>query len=519
MDVKTYNVGHLAKVVKNDNDMTLELNSEYIIEAIKYGVITLIPTSDDDPGIYYVSTNVFEKCFESFAPQIKEDKEEKTYSLTPNDIDEIMDNCELEVYTVFEKCTVVACKLPNGFVLVESSACVDPTNYDEHISGKMMLVGYQSSTFHEEIKLTNKDILIIGDRYKVIEYAIESKVKLIVLALNNVLSKDLIEKAKENNVTIIRTKLTSFEIANMISLSNYISSIITCENPVTTFDDDFYDEFQMLARKTKHTNYPVINHRNECLGLISLNGINEFQRQKVILVDHNNFEQSVVGIEEAVILEIIDHHNLGRVGTKVPINFRSMPVGCTATIIYKMFLEKKVRIPKHIAGLLLSAIISDTLLFTSPSTTKEDKDAAEKLAKLAKVKIKEYGYQMLKASSSIDGLTINEQLYQDYKSYTVGKLHIGISQLITMDFDEIYKNKEEYIDKLDAMYEMSPGVNALFITDIIKKGSYVFYNTKSYELIRDAFNLKDIKQGIFIPGVISRKKQILPALMDMLEKQ
>ena len=393
------------------------------------------------------------------------------------------------------------------------------TQYDEYIQGKMMLVGYQSSTFHEEIKLTNEDILIIGDRYKVIEYAIESKVKLIVLALNNVLSKDLVKKAEENNVTIIRTKLTSFEIANKISLSNYIYSIKTCDNPVTTFDDDFYDEFQILARKTKHTNYPVINHKNECLGLISLNGINEFQRQRVILVDHNNFEQSVIGIEEAIILEIIDHHNLGRVGTKVPINFRSMPVGCTATIIYKMFLEKKVRIPKNIAGLLLSAIISDTLLFTSPSTTREDVDAAEKLAKLAKVKIKDYGHKMLKASSSIDGLTINEQLYQDYKSYTVGKLHIGISQLITMDFDEIYNNKEEYIEKLDSMYELSPGVNALFITDVIKKGSYVFYNTKSSEIIRDAFNLKDIKQGMFIPNVISRKKQMLPALMDILEKQ
>ena len=169
--------------------------------------------------------------------------------------------------------------------------------------------------------------------------------------------------------------------------------------------------------------------------------------------------------------------------------------------------------------LLLSAIISDTLLFTSPSTTKEDVDSAQKLAKLAKVKIKEYGHKMLKASSSIDGLTIDQQLYQDYKSYTVGKLHIGISQLITMDFEDIYSKKEEYIEKLDSMYELSPGVNVLFVTDIIKKGSYVFYNSKSSELIRDAFNLKDIKQGTFIPGVISRKKQMLPALMEMLEKQ
>lgn len=392
------------------------------------------------------------------------------------------------------------------------------TNYDEFIKGKMMLVGYQSSTFHEEIKLTNEDILIVGDRYKVIDYAIESNVKLIVIALNNIISHDLIRKANEKKVTIIRTSLNSFEIANMISLSNYADSIMTCSNPVTTFDDDFYDEFQLIARKTKHTNYPVINHKNECLGIISLNSINEYQRQKVILVDHNNFEQSVLGIEEAIILEIIDHHNLGRVGTRVPINFRSMPVGCTATIIYKMYQEKKVKIPKNIAGLLLSSIISDTLLFTSPSTTKLDVDTATQLAKLAKVKIKEYGHKMLKAASSIEGLSISEQLNQDYKSYTVGKLHIGISQLTTMDFDDIYKNKDEYINKLDSIYELSPGVNALFITDIIKKGSYVIYNTKSEDIIKDAFNLKEIYEGIFIPNILSRKKQILPVLMETLEK-
>lgn len=393
------------------------------------------------------------------------------------------------------------------------------TCYDEYIKGKTMLVGYQSSTFHEEIKLTSEDILIIGDRYKIIEYAIESKVKLIILALNNTLSKDIIDKAKKNNITIIRTHLSSFEIANMISLSNYIDSINNCTNPITVFDDDYYDEFQILSRKTKHTNYPVINHKNECLGLISLNRSNEYEKQKVILVDHNNFDQSIEGIEEAIILEIIDHHNLGTIGTKVPINFRSMPVGCTATIIYKMFLEKKVKIPKHIAGLLLSAIISDTLLFTSPSTTNEDVEASQKLAKLAKININEYGYKMLKAASSIEGLSINEQIYQDYKSYTVGKLHIGLSQLTTLTFDEIYKNKDEYIEKLNSMNEISPGVNALFITDIIRKGSYVIYNNKSEEIIRDAFNLNEIYQGIFIPNIISRKKQILPAIMDILEKQ
>ena len=303
----------------------------------------------------------------------------------------------------------------------------------------------------------------------------------------------------------------------MMSLSNYVTNINNCTKPITIYDDDYYDEFQLLTKKTKHNNYPVINHKGECLGLICLNSINEYEKQKVILVDHNNFEQSVEGIEEANILEIIDHHNLGAIGTKVPINFRSMIVGCTATIIYKMFLESHIKIPKNIAGLLLSAIISDTLLFTSPSTTNIDIEIANSLSQIANLDIKEYGYKMLKASSSISGLSINEQIYQDYKSYTVGKLHIGIGQLITMDFEDIKKNIDEYVKRLDDMSSNNPGVHAIFITDIIKKGSYVIYNSKSEELIKDAFNLSDIKEGIFIPNILSRKKQIIPPIMEIME--
>lgn len=393
------------------------------------------------------------------------------------------------------------------------------THFDENIKGRTMLVGYQSSTFHEEIELTSDDILIIGDRYKIIEYAINSKVKMIILALNSSISRELIDKAKRNAVTIIRSNMSSFEIANKISLSNYAKSINNCNNPITLYDDDFYDEFQIVAKKTKHTNYPVINHKGECLGLICLNSSNEFKKQQVILVDHNNFEQSVEGIEEATILEIIDHHNLGGVGTRMPINFRCMPVGCTATIIYKMFLEKNINIPSHIAGLLLSAILSDTLLFTSPSTTIDDKDAANDLSKISKTDIKEYGYKMMKASSTIKNLSINEQIYQDYKSYTVGNVHVGLSHLITMDFEEIYSNIDAYIERLDDITENYPGVNAIFITDIIKKGSYVIYNIKSESIIKDAFNLKEIHQGIFIPNIMSRKKQILPSIMEAIDQK
>lgn len=393
------------------------------------------------------------------------------------------------------------------------------SRYEDYINGKMMLVGYQSSTFQEEILLTNEDILVVGDRYKIIDYAIDSHVKMIILAVNSNIKDDLLEKAKINNVTIIRTSMTSYEIANMVRLSNYSCNINTHINPITICEDDYYDEFQLIAKKTKHTNYPVVNRKGECLGSIQINLSNEFERKKVILVDHNNYEQSVEGIEEAIVVEIIDHHNLGTIGTKVPINFRSMTVGCTATIIYKMFEEKEVEIPSDIAGILLSAIISDTLLFTSPSTTEDDINASERLANIAKIDVNNYGYKMLKASSTIDGLTINEQLYEDYKSYTVGRLHLGISQLITMDFEKINKNINEYVDKLNELNSVTPGVNVIFITDIFKRGSYVIYNTKAEEIIMNAFNLKEIYEGIFIPSIMSRKKQMLPPIMEIMEMQ
>lgn len=392
------------------------------------------------------------------------------------------------------------------------------TKFDDVITGKIVSVGYQSSTIQEEVKLCKDDILIIGDRYKVLDYAIDCHVELIILAHNSNINAELLQKAKNNKVTIIQSSLCSFNISNLISLSNPIISINENTHPVTVNDTDFYKDFDSLTVKANHSNYPVINNKGECLGLISLSWPNSYEKQKVILVDHNTFAQSVEGIEEAEIVEIIDHHNLGAIGTTLPINFRSMPVGCTATMIYQMYLENKVNIPQSIAGLLVSAILSDTLLLTSPTTTELDKDAVSKLAKLAKIDAQKYGYEMLKASSSIKGLSITQQIYNDYKSYTVGNSQIGIGQLVTMDFDEINKNIGEYVTKLNEMTENDYALVALFITDIIKNGSYIIYNEKAKDIIKDSYNLKDVYEGVFVKNIVSRKKQMLPAILDVMEK-
>lgn len=391
--------------------------------------------------------------------------------------------------------------------------------FDDEIEGEVLIGSYQSQTFFDEVDLKESNILIIGDRFKVLNYAIDSKVKLIIITGNHDLSEDLIEKAKENKVNIIKTNLNTFQTGNAITYSNYIKTIIINTTPTIVANSDYRTEFIDLANKIGHTNYPVINNQKECVGLIKITDVDKYSKQKVILVDHNSLEQSVTGIEEAEIEEIIDHHNLGAIGTSIPINFRSMPVGCTCTIIFKMYQEAEIEIPKEMAGIMLSAILSDTLIFKSPTTTESDKIAAEELSKIAGVEIEAYGRQMLTEASSIKGMTIEEVFYQDFKSYKVGNTTLGISQIITMDFENIKKNLQDYVDKLDEIAKGEYGVVTLFVTDVISNGSYVLFNTSSKDIVADSFNIPNIEEGAFIKDLVSRKKQMLPNLMETLEKR
>lgn len=403
--------------------------------------------------------------------------------------------------------------------LIKTLDAQEILRFSEEITGNVLIGGYQSQTIFDEVEFKEDHILIIGDRYKVLNYAIESKVRLIVLTGNHNIQEDLLEKAKQNKVNIIMTSMDTFTAGNTISLSNYVKNIVVNNSPVTVNDIDYRTDFIDLANKIGHTNYPIVDKKNECLGLIKVTDVEKYSKQKVILVDHNNLEQSVSGIEEAQIEEIIDHHNLGAIGTSIPINFRSMPVGCTCTIIYKMFEEYHIEIPKDIAGLMVSAILSDTLIFKSPTVTEEDKIAAEALASIAGIEIEAYGRKMLTEASSIKGMSIEDVFFQDFKSYKVGNTTIGISQVITMDFENIKKNLTDYINKLDEIAKGEYGVVTLFITDVISNGSYVLFNTEAKDIVAESFNIPDIEEGTFIPDLVSRKKQMLPNLMDVLEKR
>ena len=282
---------------------------------------------------------------------------------------------------------------------------------------------------------------------------------------------------------------------------------------------DYLKDFLEKAKTLKHSNYPILNNKNECKGLLTLTDTNNVKRKRVILVDHNNTNQSVDGLDEAEIIEVIDHHNIGDIVTKRPINFRNSNCGCVSTMVYEMFNENNIDIPKEYAGILASAIISDTLLLTSPTTTQRDIDALEKLAYIARINYKEYGRELLKHGMSIKGFTNEEILYKDFKTYKVDDYLVGVGQVLTNDLTSIKKKYGELVTYMDEVAKKENyKVLTLFITDVFKKVSNCLYNKSAEDYVKEAFGLNRIEEGIELPGIISRKTQIAPNLMDVLDR-
>ncbi len=391
---------------------------------------------------------------------------------------------------------------------------------DDEIIGNILAASYRSTTFINTVKLTSDDILIVGDRHSVIEYAVNAKVKMIILSGYSEIKDEHINIAKENGVNIIRSSYDTYHIAKLISLSNYIRTMKRTTKDAVYFDENSYvDDILDVNKKLRHTNYPVINSKSgKCLGLLRITDLDSKNPKKVILVDHNEEKQSVEGLDEAEIIEIVDHHNLSSLSTSSPINFRNMAVGSSCTIVYSLYKEKNITIPKEIAGLMLSGIISDTLILRSPTTTDLDREAVKELSTIAGVNYEEYGLNLIKAGTSLEGMSHEDVIYNDFKLYTVDDKTLGIGQFFTTNFDEIKKEMNEYLDTLDREAEDNNySLIALYITDIIKNGSYVLYNRKAADIMRMAYD-EDIEEGSYIQDCVSRKKNVVPLIMSSFEK-
>lgn len=389
--------------------------------------------------------------------------------------------------------------------------------FKEKISGTIILSTYKTTDFEENINLSSNNILITGNRFNIIKEAIKTKVRLIIIVGSRKISDDIINLAKKNKVDIILTMQDPLYVSKMLVLSNYISNILN--KTTAPIDENMYvNDFLTIANKYKHTNYSVVNRKGELLGLLRSSDVHDKNRKKVILVDHNEPNQSVDGLEEALILEIIDHHKVGNINSNNPINFRNMAVGSSNTIIYEMYKEAKVKPPKDIAGLMLSGIISDTLIFHSPTSTLLDERAAKELALIAKVDINKYAKSMFEAAATIKGKTVEEIIYDDFKSFVISNRKIGIGQMMVIDYEAVLKEKNKYIEAMEKISrEHDYDIIAFVITDALNSNSYLLYNEKAKTIFESIFEANPIYEGYELKGIVSRKKQIIPLLMEELK--
>ena len=334
------------------------------------------------------------------------------------------------------------------------------------------------------------DLIIMGDREEDHLQAIAQNVSCIIVGMGIEVTEKVIKLAHEREIIIIRSPYDTFTIARLINQSIPVKYIMKTDNLVTFSTEDFTDDIQNEMIKHRHRAFPVINKKGKCIGTISRRNFLDMHKKKVALVDHNEKDQAVDNIEKAEIMEIIDHHKLGSLETMTPISFRNQPVGCTATILYEMYGEQKLEISPTIAGLLCAAIISDTLMFRSPTCTLSDKMAAGALALIAGIDIEKFAREMFKAGSNLKDKSPEEIFYQDYKKFIAeGDINFGVGQISSMDTDELAVIKERLVPFMVSECGRHGVTRVYFmLTNIIEESTeLLYYGDGSEEMAKIAF--------------------------------
>lgn len=364
-----------------------------------------------------------------------------------------------------------------------------------------------------------EDICICGDRELVQEFVLDCNARLMIITNNTNPSEKIIDLAKEKGCTIITTPYDSFTAARLIPQSIPIEYVMTKNNLITFSTSDFIEEIKDIMLETRYRSYPVLDEDGSVVGSISRYHLITQQRKKVILVDHNEKTQSVDGLEDADILEIIDHHRIGDIQTGQPIYFRNEPVGSTSTIVANIFFENGIRPSKKVAGLLCGAIISDTLLLKSPTATIVDEIILKRLAEIASIDIEKFAQEMFKAGTSLEGKSSKELLYQDFKIFNMGNFKVGVGQITTTYMDgftplindlKTVMNEKANQGKFDLII--------LMVTDIFKSSSLFIVCGEHKEVFSRAFNIKLNNGTAYIDQVVSRKKQVIPPLTEVINQ-
>ena len=418
-----------------------------------------------------------------------------------------------------------------------SKACTQYTNIIETLEGAM-LIGDEREYFKEgkvliaaanpdmmEYYIEKHDLVILGNRYESQLCAIEMEAGCIIVCEGAGVSMTIKKLAQERGCTVITTPYDTYTAARLINQSMPISFFMKTENLITFDTDDYIDDIKEVMASKRHRDFPILDKNGKYKGMISRRNLLGARGKNVILVDHNERSQAVDGMENANILEIIDHHRLGTVETMGPVFFRNQPLGCTATLIYLMYKEAGVTIENKIAGLLCSAIISDTLLFRSPTCTPVDKDAAMKLAAIAGIDVEQLANKMFAAGSKLKGKSDAEIFYQDFKRFTAGKIAFGVGQITSLNAGELNELKSRMLTYMDRARE-DEKVDMMFfmLTNILTESTELICDGQgAKQLAGEAFHLGDEEMDkeehiVSLPGVVSRKKQLVPGLMVATEQ-
>lgn len=391
----------------------------------------------------------------------------------------------------------------------------DPEEY--FTEGKVLIAAANPDLMESYIE--PHDLVILGNRYESQLCAIEMNADCIIVCEGASVSMTIKKLAEEKNCVIISTPHDTYTVARLMNQSMPISYFMKRHGLTTFHMDDFTDQIKEVMAKKRYRDFPILGHDGSYVGMISRRNLLNSARKQVIMVDHNEKSQAVDGIENAEILEIIDHHRLRSVETISPVFFRNQPLGCTATIVYQMYQEAGIELDKQTATLLCCAIISDTLMYRSPTCTAVDKAAGEALAKIAGINVEELAGDMFRAGSNLSSKETSEIFEQDFKTFVMNDITFGVGQVNSMNQEELVELKQRLYPYMEKQLKQS-GLQMLFfmLTDIVQESTELLYvGSNAQELIRDAMGVEPRGDSFILRGVVSRKKQLIPAIMTVLQ--
>lgn len=364
------------------------------------------------------------------------------------------------------------------------------------------------------------DLVILGDRIEAQQLAIDINVSCMVVCGDARIPNEILKQAEEKEIVVIASPHDTFTVARLINQSIPVRHFMTKDELITFYPKDYVDDVKEVMARKKYRDFPVVGINGDFQGFISRRRLLNCRKKQVILVDHNEESQAVDGIEQADVLEIIDHHRLNSIQTIGPVVFRNQPVGCTATIIYQMYQEYNKPVNPVIAGLLCSAIISDTLLFRSPTCTLLDEHAAKELAEIAGINMEELAQAMFKAGSNLQGKSAEEICFLDFKQFTVNDTVFGVGQVNSMSAEELTEIKTQIKSELDKIRQ-NHRLDMIFfmLTNIMTESSELLcVGPEAREKAISAFDLNGKSDTLYLKGVVSRKKQLVPAIVEALQQ-